>query len=104
MCAELFFLFCYVLLVALVVSARCNDGARVRMIVEVAHLIYTPVWCVFNTLMSQLVVGQVGIVALESLVSLVVIQGVVGLVALESLSIHLAYWIHPMTLLIASMI
>ena len=42
--------------------------------------------------MSQLVgiVGQVGIVALESLVSLVVIQGVVGIVALESLSIHLA--------------
>ena len=37
------------LLVALVVSARCNDGARVRMIVEVAHLIYTPAWCVFNT-------------------------------------------------------
>ena len=43
------FFFCYVLLVALVVSAHCNDGARVRMIVEVAHLIYTPAWCVFNT-------------------------------------------------------
>ena len=41
------FFFCYVLLVALVVSARCNDGARVRMIVEVAHLIYAPAWCVF---------------------------------------------------------
>ena len=37
------------LLVALVVSARCNDGARMRMIVEVAHLIYAPAWCVFNT-------------------------------------------------------
>ena len=60
------------LLVALVVSARCNDGARVRMIVEVAHLIYTPACVCLIHLMSQLVgiVGQVGIVALESLVSL----------------------------------
>ena len=94
------------LLFALVVSARCNDGARVRMIVEVAQLIYTPAWCVFNT--PYVSVSRhsraSGIVALESLVSLVVIQGVVGLVALESLSIRLAYWIHPMTLLIASMI